>query len=133
MRVTVDEQLKKFYLVIVNMSNPKDCHWVPAIGHEIQVGKYRFSVVPASADHLIVSEVTSGVEVMNIKMSQETQVSAKKDVLDLLRSIGETSLTEIIEKNHDFDKAVANGKKRSYSMLGEMPPIEVYDMEGAAE
>ncbi|MEH2980201.1 MULTISPECIES: hypothetical protein [Bacillus amyloliquefaciens group] len=132
MKVTVDKQTKKFYLAF-NTHNSKRNKWVPAVGHEIQVGKYRFSAVPASADHIIISEVTSGVEVMNIKMSQETQISTKKDTLDFLKSIGETSLTEIIEKNHDFDKAVANGKKRSYSMLGEMPPIEVFDMEGAAK
>ncbi|WP_275887895.1 hypothetical protein [Bacillus amyloliquefaciens] len=39
-------------------------------------------------------------------------------------------MTRIIEK-HDFDKAVADGKRMSYNMLGEMPPIEAFNMESA--
>ncbi|APA05075.1 hypothetical protein SJY89_20180 [Bacillus velezensis] len=133
MRITVDKQTKKFYLAFAaNERNAKQGRWVSAVGHEIHVGKHRFSATVFDPDEIVISEVTSGIRVMNIPITQEIRrmIETKENVLTYLKHVGETSLTRIIEK-HDFDKAVADGKRMSYNMLGEMPPIEAFNMESA--
>ncbi|KXZ21105.1 hypothetical protein AXI59_00705 [Bacillus nakamurai] len=135
MKITVDEQLKKFYLAFINKSNPKDCHWVPAVGHEIQVGKYRFCAIPAF-DHINVSEVTTGLQFLKVPMTPKIyqMTSNKEDTLKLFESVGE-DLIRIINKHSTavIDKSLIEQRKDIFNMLGEMPPIEVFDMEGDAE
>lgn len=38
MDITVNEQTQQFYLALKK--------WFPVMGHEIKVGKYRFSAIP---------------------------------------------------------------------------------------
>ncbi|WP_416515909.1 hypothetical protein ACM9DY_09570 [Bacillus velezensis] len=135
MKITVDKKVKKFYLAFSNTRKPKDGKWKPAVGHEIQVGKYRFCAIP-TFDHINVSEVTTGLQVLKIPMTPSIYQKTldKKDTLKLFESVGE-DLIKIIKKQSaaDLDKSLIEKRRIIFSMLGEMPPIEVYDMEGAAE
>lgn len=82
------------------------------------------------------SEVTTGLQVLKIPMTPSIYQKTldKEDTLKLFESVGE-DLIKIIKKQSaaDLDKSLIENRRIIFSMLGEMPPIEVYDMEGAAE
>jgi len=120
MKVEINEQPKKFHLAFKNQ-------WMPAVGHEMSIGKYKFSVV-ATPKATIFSDVTSGVKVMvfpvNILVHMIT--STKEDTMEYYRVIGE-KVKERIEKTSHFDSELEKMRKMSLDQLGEMPPIEDVD------
>ncbi|MFP7702177.1 hypothetical protein [Bacillus sp. C15] len=134
MKVTVDKQTKKFYLAF-NTHNSKRNKWVPAVGHEIQVGKYRFCAIP-SFDHINVSEVTTGLQFLKVPITSKIyqMTTNKEDTLKLFESVGE-DLIRIINRHSTavIDKSLIEQRKDIFNKFGEMPPIEVFDIEGAAE
>ncbi|GAB3797275.1 hypothetical protein [Virgibacillus kimchii] len=117
MKITVNEQVQRFYLAY-------EKKWKPVVGHEIQVGKYRFCVIPKD-DMINVSEVTSGTKVydfyINFNISMQTET--KEDAIKYFNKIGE-SLKRLINKQKDFDKVLEESKKVAIKRLGEMPEIE---------
>ncbi|MEC0365131.1 hypothetical protein [Bacillus subtilis] len=135
MKITVDKKVKKFYLALSNTRKPEDGKWKPAVGHEIQVGKYRFCAIP-SFDHINVSEVTTGLQVLKIPMTSKIYQMTldKEDTLKFFESVGK-DLIKIINKHSAavFDKCLMEQKKHMFSRLGEMPQVEVYDMEEDAK
>ncbi|MDF9626831.1 hypothetical protein P5775_29555 [Bacillus cereus] len=121
MEIKVNEQTQRFYLAFDE--------WVPAVGHEIKVGQYRFCAIPSSK-FINISEVTSGVKIINIPLSIELiMVTATKEgTMQFLEKFGE-SLKRKIESMKDFDEQLAQMKKRSLDLLGEMPSIEDVDTD----
>ncbi|MGW7627273.1 hypothetical protein ACQW00_21025, partial [Bacillus subtilis] len=83
-----------------------------------------------------VSEVTTGLQVLKIPMTSKIYQMTidKEDTLKFFESVGK-DLIKIINKHSTavFDKCLMEQRKHMFSRLGEMPPVEVYDMEGAAE
>jgi hypothetical protein len=119
LEVTVSEQAKRFYLAFDK--------WQPAVGHEINVGKYRFCAIPLSSV-LNISEVTSGAKVLNIPMTLEIMMItvSKEDSIEYFKQVGQ-KLKLAIERAKDFDEHVSNMKQMAFERLGEMPPIEEFD------
>ncbi|MBN6206252.1 hypothetical protein JYK21_07295 [Ralstonia pickettii] len=124
MEIKVNEQAQQFYLAM-----PKRKEWVPIVGHEIKVGKYRFSASPVN-DVINVSEVTTGAKVMNIPLDPITlfMTAEKESAIDYFYSVGER-IKKIIEKQTDFDSMLAEMKKKTFEQLGEMPEIIDVEME----
>lgn len=121
MEIKVNEQTQHFYLAFDE--------WVPAVGHEIKVGQYRFCAIPSSKC-INISEVTSCVKIINIPLSIELiMVTATKEgTMQFLEKFGE-SLKRKIESMKDFDEQLAQMKKRTLDFLGEMPSIEDVDTD----
>ncbi|MBT2634558.1 hypothetical protein J7E20_08265 [Bacillus sp. ISL-26] len=123
MKITVDEQTKKFYLAFNE--------WVPVAGHEIKVGKYRFCAVPI-LDYINISEATSGTSVLKIKITPEVYMmtTTKKEAVQFLKGVG-SDLVKIIKKHKKFEKKIEEARRKTLDKLGQMPPIEVCEVEGA--
>ncbi|MCU5196477.1 hypothetical protein OCE52_16870 [Bacillus mobilis] len=121
MEIKVNEQTQRFYLAVDE--------WVPAVGHEIKVGKYRFSAIPLD-ESINISEVTSGVRAINVPMTVETWelTSTKEGTMKFLEKIGER-LKQIIGKQINFDEHLEKQRKIAVERLGEMPPIEDVDTD----
>lgn len=125
MKISVNEQAQRFYLAFEE--------WTPAVGHEIKVGKYRFSAIPMSGQ-INVSEVTSGCKVFNIPMTVESMMitATKEGTIKYCYKIGE-SLKRLILKAPNFDEQLKQMKNESFERLGEMPPIEKVDTDWVFE
>lgn len=125
MEIKVNEQAQKFHLA-TNQGN-----WQPAIGHEIQVGKYRFCAVPMGY-HINVSEVTTGVRAINVNITQEVwdETSTKEDTVKFLYKVGKR-MEEVINKvgSSNLDKLIEGSLKNNLEKIGEMPPIEDVDTD----
>lgn len=121
MKVTVDEQAKRFYLAFDK--------WESAVGHEIKVGEYRFSVIPLS-DGLNISEVTTGSKVLIVPISIGIMMmtETKEDSIKYFEKIG-NYLKQFIERRNDFDTKLAEMKKTTFERLRKMPPIENVDID----
>lgn len=125
MEIKVNEQAQKFNLA-TNQGN-----WQQAIGHEIQVGKYRFCAVPMGY-HINVSEITTGVRAINVAITQEVwdETRTKEDTVKYLYKVGKR-MEEVINKvgSSNLDKLIADSKKNNLEKIGEMPPIEDVDTD----
>ncbi|MED3539318.1 hypothetical protein ABEX53_32880 [Bacillus toyonensis] len=121
MEIKVNEQTQRFYLAFDE--------WVPAVGHEIKVGQYRFCAIPLS-DSINVSEVTSGVKAISVPINLKVWMltSTKEDTMRFLEKVG-GQLKLIMEKRGDFDELLKKQKKIAFERLGEMPPIENVDTD----
>ena len=121
MEIKVNEQAQRFYLAFDE--------WVPAVGHEIKVGKYRFCAIPLSKS-INISEVTSGVHAMSIPIDFRIWMatSTKEDTMRFLEKVGE-HLKIIMEERGDFDELLKKQKKIAFERLGAMPPIENIDTD----
>ncbi|MDA2480735.1 hypothetical protein ACS2TZ_21845 [Bacillus cereus group sp. Bce025] len=121
MKIKVNEQSQRFHLAFDE--------WVPAVGHEIKVGKYRFCAIPLS-DAINVSEVTSGVKAISVPINLKVWMltSTKEDTMKFLEKVGE-HLKLIIEERGNFDELLEKQKKIAFERLGEMPPIEDVDTD----
>ncbi|PRT35459.1 hypothetical protein [Bacillus wiedmannii] len=125
MEIKVNEQAQKFHLA-TNQGN-----WQQAIGHEIQVGKYRFCAVPMGY-HINVSEVTTGVRAINVAITQGVwdETKTKEDTVKFLYKVGKR-MEEVINKvgSSNLDKLIEDSKKNNLEKIGEMPPIEDADTD----
>ncbi|MBE7098150.1 hypothetical protein [Bacillus cereus] len=125
MEIKVNKQAQKFHLA-TNQGN-----WQQAIGHEIQVGKYRFCAVPMGY-HINVSEITTGVRAINVAITQEVwdETRTKEDTVKYLYKVGKR-MEEVINKvgSSNLDKLIADSKKNNLEKIGEMPPIEDVDTD----
>ncbi|PEU07176.1 hypothetical protein CN525_26765, partial [Bacillus sp. AFS014408] len=76
------EQSQRFYLAFEK--------WESAVGHEIKVGQYRFCAIPLS-ESINISEVTSGVNAINIPMSLEIRMvtATKEETMKFFEKVGE--------------------------------------------
>ncbi|GAA0415265.1 hypothetical protein PD280_06240 [Virgibacillus salarius] len=121
MKITVNEQPQQFYLAFKE--------WTPAVGHEIQVGKYRFCAI-VIGNKINVSEVTTGARVLNIPFDFATLLitGTKEDTIKYFYSIGE-SIKRAIEKSNDVDVMISEMQEIAYERLGEMPEIKNVDVE----
>ncbi|OTW87486.1 hypothetical protein BK702_13075 [Bacillus thuringiensis serovar cameroun] len=121
MEIKVNEQAQRFYLAFDE--------WVPAVGHEIKVGKYRFCAIPLS-ESINISEVTSGVHAMSIPIDWRMWMatSTKEDTMRFLEKAGE-GLRRILERQSNLDESLAKKKKIAFERLGEMPSIEDVDTD----
>lgn len=121
MEIKVNEQAQRFYLAFDE--------WVPAVGHEIKVGKYRFFAIPLSKS-INISEVTSGVHAISIPIDSRIWMatSTKEDTIRFLEKAGE-GLKRILEKQSNLDELLAKQKKVAFDRLGKMPPIEDVDTD----
>ncbi|PEB52468.1 hypothetical protein COO03_11845 [Bacillus sp. AFS098217] len=121
MKIKVNEQSQRFYLAFEK--------WESAVGHEIKVGQYRFCAIPLS-ESINISEVTSGVNAINIPMSLEIRMvtATKEETMKFFEKVGE-HLKRIIESTKDFDDRLKEMKKTAFERLGEMPPIENVDID----
>ncbi|TPE67989.1 hypothetical protein [Halalkalibacterium halodurans] len=122
MKIKVDPQAKRFYLAANE--------WVAVIGHEIRVGKYRFSAVPMSGS-IVISDVRSGMKVFSTPMDFHTSflTATKEDAMYFLLTIIGEALIEVIEKHKDFDEIMNKSAQTMIERLGEMPPIEAVDTD----
>ncbi|HHI3604953.1 TPA: hypothetical protein QCU10_001472 [Bacillus anthracis] len=125
MEIKVNEQAQKFHLA-TNQGN-----WQQAIGHEIQVGKYRFCAIPIG-NHINVSEVTTGIRAINVHITQEVwdETRTKEGTVKHLYKVGKR-MEEVINKvgSSNLDKLIEDSKKNNLEKIGEMPPIEDVDMD----
>ena len=121
MEITVSEQAKRFYL-----AHDK---WVPLVGHEITIGKYRFCAIPLE-NRINVSEVTTGAKLFNVPVDLIIHLitETKEDTIKFLYKIGEL-IKKIIDKQDDFDGILNEMKKHAFDRLGEMPPIEEIEID----
>lgn len=121
MEIKVNEQAQRFYLAFDE--------WVPAVGHEIKIGQYRFCAIPLSKS-INISEVTSGVHAMSIPIDFRIWMatSTKEDTMRFLEKAGE-GLKRILERQSNLDELLAKNKKIAFERLGEMPPIEDVDTD----
>ncbi|AGE75853.1 hypothetical protein P9W99_19570 [Bacillus cereus] len=121
MEIKVNEQAQRFYLAFDE--------WVPAVGHEIKVGKYRFCAIPLSKS-INISEVTSGVHAMSIPIDFRIWMatSTKEDTMRFLEKAGE-GLKRILKRQSNLDELLKKNKKIAFDRLGEMPPIEDVDTD----
>ncbi|MRC81645.1 hypothetical protein GH883_34105, partial [Bacillus thuringiensis] len=96
MEIKVNEQAQRFYLAFDE--------WVPAVGHEIKVGKYRFCAIPLSKS-INISEVTSGVHAMSIPIDFRIWMatSTKEDTMRFLEKAGE-GLKRILKRQSNLDE-----------------------------
>jgi hypothetical protein len=119
LKIKVNEQPQRFYLAFDE--------WVPAVGHEIKIGEYRFCTIPLSKS-INISEVTSGVHAMSIPIDSRIWMatSTKEDTMKFLTKAGE-GLKRILERQSNLDELLAKNKKIAFDRLGEMPPIEDVD------
>lgn len=124
MKITVNEQPQTFWLAFPDK-------WVEGTGHEIKVGKYRFSAVPVTGRfgllQINVSEVTTGTRVMTIPIDPIIYYSTetKEQSLEYFHHIGKR-LKKIIEKVN-MDEHLKNARKRIAETHGEMPEIKYYE------
>ncbi|QEL88465.1 hypothetical protein [Bacillus mycoides] len=121
MEIKVNEQAQRFYLAFEE--------WVPAVGHEIKIGQYRFCAIPLSKS-INISEVTSGVHAMSIPIDFRIWMatSTKEDTMRFLEKAGE-SLKRILERQSNLEELLEKNKKIAFDRLGEMPPIEDVDTD----
>ncbi|MBG9611695.1 hypothetical protein [Bacillus cereus] len=121
MEIKVNEQFQRFHLAFDK--------WVPAVGHEIQVGKYRFCAIPVR-DAIYVSEVTSGVKAISVPINLRVWmlISTQEETLKFLEKVGE-HLKRLIEERGNFDELLETQKKTAFERLGKMPPIEDVDTD----
>ncbi|OLR26036.1 hypothetical protein [Bacillus cereus] len=121
MEIKVNEQSQRFHLAFDE--------WVPAVGHEIQVGKYRFCAIPVR-DAIYVSEVTSGVKAISVPINLRVWMltSTQEDTMKFLEKVGE-HLKRLIEERGNFDELLETQKKTVFERLGKMPPIEDVDTD----
>ena len=121
MEIKVNEQAQRFYLAFDE--------WVPAVGHEIKVGKYRFCAIRLSKS-INISEVTSGVHAMSIPIDFRIWMatSTKEDTMRFLEKAGE-GLKRILKRQSNLDELLEKNKKIAFDRLGEMPPIEDVDTD----
>lgn len=126
MEIKVNEQTQLFYLAC------KD-KWQPVVGHEIEVGKYKFCAIP-TVNVLNVSEITTGMKFYELPMNDFVwwEMETKEKAMKFLEKVGE-SLRRLIEKTADFDKRIEEGRKANLKQLGEMPEIENVDLKEMAE
>ncbi|MGD6836626.1 hypothetical protein ACQCVL_08700 [Bacillus thuringiensis] len=121
MEIKVNEQTQRFYIAFDE--------WVPAVGHEIKVGQYRFWAIPLS-DSINVSEVTSGVKAIRVSINLKVWIltSTNEDTMRFLEKVGE-QLKLTMEEQGNFDELFIKQKKIAYERLGEMPSVENVDTD----
>lgn len=121
MKVSVDIKTKKFYLAYAK--------WEEAIGHEITVGKYKFSAVSTKRG-IIISEVSSGTHILTLPMTQYVYVrtATKEMTLEFLKEAGE-GVKRLIQDVPNLEKQIKKTKLESFKRCGPMPDIEYYDSD----
>ena len=121
MKVSVNEKTKKFYLAYAK--------WEEAIGHEITVGKYKFSAVSTKGG-IIFSEVSSGTHILTLPMTQYVYVrtATKELTLEYLKEAGE-GVRRLIKDVPNLDKQIEKTKLESFKRCGPMPDIKYYDSD----
>lgn len=122
MKVKVNDQLKQFHLCLT-----KSVGWVPAAGHEIQIGDFTFCAVQVTMNgdpYTNITEVTSGVAALNLKMNRLDlmQTATKEGTMEYYQGIGER-LAKHIEKTPDLAKQIREMRQLNVDMFGERPPI----------
>lgn len=105
--------------------------WAGVVGHVISVGKYDFSIVVI--DYVIrVSELTSGSLLFTVTLEGDTlaMTATEERALLFYETVIGTSIVEVINKLGDnaFEERIGEYKKIACESLGEMPPIEDYDI-----
>ncbi|GGJ86136.1 hypothetical protein GCM10007063_05790 [Lentibacillus kapialis] len=120
MEIKVNDQQQRFYLA--------GDRWIPAIGHEIQVGKYYFCAIPKE-DSVNVSDIISGVKLFDIKMTPAimAQTTTKKDTMEFLKKMGEVT-ANWVSSTENFDRKIAEMRKSVVDKLGERPSTEDVDV-----
>lgn len=105
--------------------------WAGVVGHVISVGKYEFSIVVI--DYVIrVSELTSGSLLFTVTLEDDVLAMTETEERALLfyEAVIGTSIVEVINKFGDsvVEERIEEFKRFAYENLGEMPPIEDYDI-----
>lgn len=121
MKISVSDETKKFFLAFEE--------WREGVGHEISVGKYRFSAVPTSGG-IIISEVTSGAKFMNLPLNPYVMLrtSTKEDAVEYLSEVGEGLRKLLLSvSTSELDKKIEKTRIDSIQKLGPMPKIEKFD------
>ncbi|HLR91695.1 MAG TPA: hypothetical protein VK048_01380, partial [Atopostipes sp.] len=97
--------------------------WISGAGHEIRVGKYRFSAVPVSTG-IIVSELNTGHRVHKFTLTPDVVMYDKAELMDHFMELGK-DIKKIIDSvdSVDFEKMLQDAQKRN-EKLGPMPGIE---------
>ncbi|MCI1592463.1 hypothetical protein [Heyndrickxia oleronia] len=123
MDIIVNELPQRFYLALGEIDE-----WVPAVGHEIKIGQYRFCAIPLG-NRINISEVTTGTKLFNVPVDLTIHLitETKEGSIQFFYQLGE-SIKRVIAKQDDFDGMLADMKKTVFERLGEMPPIEVVDI-----
>lgn len=121
MKIAVSDKTKKFYLAFEE--------WKQGVGHEISVGKYRFSAVP-TASGIIISEVASGTKFINLPMTPYVmaRTATKEDTLEYLLEVGE-GVRKLLLSAEDIDKKIEKTRISAIEKLGPMPEIETFDSD----
>lgn len=122
MKIKVEKQTKQFFLA-------KSSVWQKAVGHQINVGEYKFCAIPLS-ECINISEVTSGAKILELPMTPEIYeaTQTKEDAIFLFSKVGK-SLERIINSSKNFQKQIDEIKEQAESKLGKRPPVENYDID----
>jgi len=120
MEAKIDRQLKKFWLAYND-------GWKHAVGHEVQVDNYRFSVCPTKKG-IVISEVTTGmrIEVYGYNVITDTMCATKEGMIDYINIFVVPRLISIVEKK-DLGTIIKECVAKAEKTLGKMPPIELVD------
>lgn len=121
MKITVSDNTKKFYLAFEE--------WRQGVGHEISVGKYRFSAVPTTGG-IIISEVTSGTKLIDFPMTPYVmaRTATKEDTIEYLLEVGE-GVKKLLKSVPEIDKQLEKTRILAVEKLGPMPEIENFDSD----
>lgn len=116
MEIKVNDQPQRFYLALD--------YWAPVVGHEIQVGEYKFCAIPMSKE-INVSEATSGNKVVSIPLNNEIMsiTAHKENTLLFFESIGRVLANKLVTYPN-FKEKLEEGRINTIAKLGPMPPIQ---------
>lgn len=122
MEITVSQESKRF-----SLSYQKG--WKQGVGHQINVGPYRFSAV-ATTNSIIISEITSGYNMLNLPINFYVMLrtATKESAMDFYKEVG-GSLKKLILSQPNFDELIKNAAAESAELFGPMPPIEVVETD----
>lgn len=128
MEITVIEKPKRFWLAKKSIDEEK-YSWEPAIGHEIQVGVFRFFVAPIDNEFLNVSEVTTGLKVFEMKLTTLDLLftETKEETMEFYRGVIGVKLKSIIDKMPNFKERLNQEREKQKAFFGDMPEIDDFD------
>ena len=123
MNIIIDDQPKRFYLAF-------NSRWIPAVGHEIRIGKYRFCVIIIKKT-VNISEITSGTKVLEIPLNFAIflRTETKEDALQFYKEVSERLLKLVIQNSAVLDERIKTIRQEAVSRLGEIPIVEIINID----
>lgn len=123
--IEVDRQPKKLWL------SSKE-GWYYAVGHTMSVGRYNFSVV-VTEEKIRISELTTGslFLLINMDFAVLASTSTEEDTIHFYKNVIGNKINKVIDGVGEVrvDDTIREFKKYVDENLGEMPPIEDFDVE----